>query len=256
MHIKIIALDSRCGKRFKLSDSNALNGHLFVRFKSPSRVHTADGWTLAKPGSFIFFRAGDLTEYESTGCDFVHDYFRFELDGELPVPVSTLFPYQLSNKLSKLLELMQLEYSPGGDGDARVLDLLGECFLLSASEYVACGKSLAGSVTRYNELSELRAEMLAAPSYPWSVRMLAERVSMSPTYFQSTYRSFFGTSCMKDVIAARIERAEYLLSTTDKKEREIAELCGYNNVEHFIRQFKKLRGTTPAKYRRSRAVNR
>lgn len=54
---------------------------------------------------------------------------------------------------------------------------------------------------------------------------------------------------MDDVINSRIRLAkEYLMHCTHTV-TEIATLCGYNNVEHFCRQFKQVTGYTPSKFR-------
>ena len=47
---------------------------------------------------------------------------------------------------------------------------------------------------------------------------------------------------------------ELLLSTSERVER-IAEMCGYANCEHFIRQFGKAAGMTPARFRREALKN-
>jgi AraC family transcriptional regulator of arabinose operon len=54
---------------------------------------------------------------------------------------------------------------------------------------------------------------------------------------------------MTDVINSRIEHAKYLLTTTDISVKQIAQLCGYNNENHFMRQFKEITGITPTKFR-------
>ena len=50
-------------------------------------------------------------------------------------------------------------------------------------------------------------------------------------------------------LVAQVEKL--LVSSADSVER-IAERCGYNNTEHFIRQFRARTGTTPTGYRKSR----
>ena len=49
----------------------------------------------------------------------------------------------------------------------------------------------------------------------------------------------------------RPEFAREFLLAADSVER-IAARCGYNNTEHFIRQFRARTGTTPTDYRKSR----
>ena len=78
---------------------------------------------------------------------------------------------------------------------------------------------------------------------------LAKRAMVSTSYFQHIYKETFGISPINDVIQARIAMAENLLLFSNKKESEIAALCGYNNVEHFVRQFCKHRYISPSRFR-------
>ena len=55
---------------------------------------------------------------------------------------------------------------------------------------------------------------------------------------------------MEDVIAARIRRAEELLVSTETGVEGVARACGYQNVEHFCRQFRSRTGRTPLQCRR------
>lgn len=71
-------------------------------------------------------------------------------------------------------------------------------------------------------------------------------------YFHALYKKYFDTTFLADVVRARVQAAEELLvSSADSVER-IAERCGYNHTEHFIRQFRARTGTTPTGYRKSR----
>ena len=59
---------------------------------------------------------------------------------------------------------------------------------------------------------------------------------------------------MNDVIRARVSAAKKMLRHSDMKISTISEKCGYKNVEHFTRQFKKLTGMAPSKFRQKRGV--
>ena len=100
------------------------------------------------------------------------------------------------------------------------------------------------------ELLSVRVEMLSSPEKDWTVELLAQKARLSPSYFQGIYKKTFGKSPINDLIEARINKAEGYLLSSSKKETEIATLCGYKNVEHFIRQFKGLKGETPSAYKR------
>lgn len=65
------------------------------------------------------------------------------------------------------------------------------------------------------------------------------------------YKQYFSVRCMDDVITARMNKAKSLLKHTDLRIQEIAIQCGYQNVSHFMRQFKEKCGMTAMQYRKS-----
>ena len=76
-------------------------------------------------------------------------------------------------------------------------------------------------------------------------------MNFSRSYFQRIYKDEFGISCKDDVIAARLEKARSLLTVTKLPVGNIAEQCGYNEVNHFMRQFRDRTGMTALEYRRA-----
>ena len=73
---------------------------------------------------------------------------------------------------------------------------------------------------------------------------------LSRSRFSVVYNNLFGTSPKADLINARISKASYLLTLGTMSIADIAEQCGYQNVYHFIRQFRTITGVTPGKYRK------
>lgn len=99
----------------------------------------------------------------------------------------------------------------------------------------------------------LHLEIEANPNYPWTIEEMADRLNMSVSYFQSVYKKNFGISCMKDVYEKRIEMAKKYLADSNYTITQIADLCGYQNTEHFCRQFKQITGITASEYRSNRS---
>ena len=252
MHVRIIELNCRCGASFNLRIKNPSLGHLFVRFKCHARVLTSEGYREASPGDFIFYRAEEEMAYGTENERFSHDYFRFYLEeGEqelLSLPTETLFKAPISEKMEELLQMMMREFYSANEEREQSLSLLGRLFLLGARERINGVYDPRGQRVR-EELLSVRVEMLSSPERDWTVELLAERARLSPSYFQSVYKKTFGKSPINDLIEARINKAESYLLSSSKKETEIATLCGYKNVEHFIRQFKGLKGASPSLYR-------
>ncbi len=74
---------------------------------------------------------------------------------------------------------------------------------------------------------------------------------ISKSRLQRMYRNLFSTNIKDDIISSRIEKAKQLLTHTELRVQEIAEQCGYNNENHFMRQFKGKTGVTALQYRKN-----
>ncbi len=97
----------------------------------------------------------------------------------------------------------------------------------------------------------LRRQISTAPQLPWTIRQMADQLHISPGHLQLLYKQQFGISCMDDVIDFRLRKAKDLLAYTEQSVAEIAEQCGYKNIEHFCRQFRKNIGITPGTFRKN-----
>ena len=100
------------------------------------------------------------------------------------------------------------------------------------------------------ELAALRRRIANQPAQDWNVPAMAAQLHISAGYLQLLYKRQFGVSCMDDVIASRVRLAKDYLTHTRMRVQEIAAMCGYNNAEHFSRQFRKLCGATPGQFRK------
>ena len=84
---------------------------------------------------------------------------------------------------------------------------------------------------------------------PMTVEDLAGRAHLSPSRFAAVFRRQFGTSPHAYLTNLRIEHACSLLATTDATQTEIARLCGFADVPHFSKTFRRATGSTPGAYR-------
>ncbi len=102
----------------------------------------------------------------------------------------------------------------------------------------------------YYELLSLRKEIYYNPAEKWTISDMADSLNICPGYLHLLYQQYFQTTCMNDVISSRIKYARDLLVSGNLPISEIAEICGYGNTEHFIRQFKAIMHMTPGQYRK------
>ena len=85
-----------------------------------------------------------------------------------------------------------------------------------------------------------------------SADAVCRQYSFSAGYFRQIYKDCFGVSFHQDTINARISRAVSLLTGSVMSIAGIAEQCGYEDYNYFLRQFQKVTGVTPGQYRRIR----
>jgi len=98
-------------------------------------------------------------------------------------------------------------------------------------------------------LQELRSMIYCHPSENWTIERMAQMLNISRGHLEKIYDSAFGLSCMEDVILSRVSTAKKYLLNSHCTIAEIAAMCGYQNVEHFHRQFKKVTNYTPGSFR-------
>lgn len=99
-------------------------------------------------------------------------------------------------------------------------------------------------------MADIRQQILEYRYTPSCPEEVAEKLNISVSYLQHIYTDCFGTSLHKDIIKGRIEHAAQLLLQTQMSVTDVAAACGYENLEHFSRQFKKYHGVAPSKFRR------
>lgn len=114
-------------------------------------------------------------------------------------------------------------------------------------------KSITASyyVTHKELLYRLRRDIMSQPQLDWSIPGISKKLGISKSHLQRLYRDLFSTSIKDDIISIRMNKAMQLLAHTDFKVQEIAEHCGYNNENHFMRQFKEKTGVTALQYRKA-----
>lgn len=207
------------------------------------REYPSNSAVLYRPNQKIYYRA----------CEgrYVNDWIRFDTDEAYVTtsPMACGVPFVIHDPFycHKLYQLLVTEHILNNSyKDISIDNLLRVLFnkLLESYHY----KPLS---PLYKNLNELKVEIYRNPNKEWTVSKMAERLSISVGYLESIYKSTFGVTCMNDVINSRINLAKKYLSYEQYTIEEIGNLCGYHNVEHFFRQFKRITGTTPNHFRKN-----
>ena len=85
-----------------------------------------------------------------------------------------------------------------------------------------------------------------------SLREIAASVGLSPSRLGALFVTDLEVSPMRHLKAVRMRQARALLQSSKLNVKEIAAHVGFNDVSHFVRDFSRLYGKSPATIRKSK----
>lgn len=198
--------------------------------------------------SSVLFHPHQKIYYRACGDKYINDWMRFDSTESFvtatTLPLGTPFSLDDPEYCHKLFQLLFTENFFNKNYKESSIDyLLRILFNKLLESYYHENIS-----PQYYNLLNLRKEIHNNPAKPWTVADMANCLHLSPGYLQTIYKNTFGISCMNDVISSRIRLAKEYLLHGPHTIAQVAFLCGYNNVEHFCRQFKKVTGHSPSNF--------
>ena len=84
-----------------------------------------------------------------------------------------------------------------------------------------------------------------------SIDSLADMCNITPEYFRKIFKSFYSTSPVNYINNLKITRAKELLESGLYSVTDAANLSGFNEICYFSREFKKITGISPLKYKKN-----
>lgn len=241
---------------FEINRPHGSGDWLLLIFKTPafvwqreSRGETRGESRVETPrDTALLYSENAPQHYGAAGVEYINHWVHFECAEDdvffektraaLCEPV----PLRSCAAAESVLSLLSLESVSGGECEDLLLRLL-------IAKTVGAQGGAAKS-PHSERLRSLRAQLYANPAGRFTVSGMARSASLSPSYFQALYKAEFGVSCYEDVISAKMELARYYLANTALSVSETAELCGYDNEEHFMRQFRQRMGMTAGEFRK------
>jgi len=109
-----------------------------------------------------------------------------------------------------------------------------------------------GSAVEDTNRRMLRARdaMDRAYAEPLDVPTLAAVAHVSPAHFIRTFRATFGETPHRYLQRRRVERAMFLLRSTDRSVTDICMAVGFSSLGTFSRVFREVVGESPSAHRR------
>lgn len=255
MHLDSIGINSESDSSFYVNRPNGSQNYLFLRIRSSAFFHLNGNTIKVEPNSIILFEKGYPQDYRAATDYYSDDYVHFSVENDLTylhslnIPFNTIIKVQDLSFVLKILDMLYLENISNLPHNNDSIHLLLMLLVTKISEQFTTTSQ--SHQHRYQDFLSLRAKIYSNPSYDWNITSIARETSLSPSHFQSLYKTFFGVSCFSDIIDSRMQMARYYLQHTDYSIKKISELCGYENDVHFMRQFKKTYKETAGSYRRN-----
>lgn len=172
------------------------------------------------------------------------DYLLFERllninpDIELPHPDPDI--YQTREWMYKPNSHNQISYTMETKG---ILEQLLSRFIIEENT------TSGNLIVRYN-IKEILEYIQTNLKESISIDTLAGMACLSNDHFSKVFKSIISISPNEYIITKRIEKAQFLLLTSDMPLKDIFEESGFNSMAHFSRIFKKYTSKTPLEYRR------
>ena len=245
---------------FCMSRPNGIYCYLFLIIKSSAKLEIAGESFDVKSNTAVIIKPNVPYQYAAAEGEYKNDWLYFDCTEErfeeeyrelFHRPVFLQDAIQLAQYVKNIV--WEKSYASEKYRKQNVSSLMQ--VLINKMYQEALNAKVQSEYSPYaSKLQELRLTMQSRPEKNFTPTELAEKIKVSPSYFQFLYKSFFGVPFKTDLIQMRLEYARELIVETDLSLEQIAQLCGYNNEIHFYRQFKAKIGMTPREYQTSLGI--
>ncbi len=204
----------------------------------------------AEPGDCILFTPGTMQYYTADGefsNSFVHFVASKDEVEKYIIPHNELFRPVNTDDMQQLIKQIQFEYLANNVHKEEKIDLLIRMLLIEIERSLKFSNKHEMSDI-YSDLQRVRIYILEHCSEEWDIDRICQAAHLGRSQLYNYYRKFFYLTPKEDLLAARIDRAKYLLTNKGLRISEVAEMSGFKNIYHFTRYFKKACGCSPGKY--------
>lgn len=237
---------------------NRPNGHpkyTFLHFFNPMDILVGGKLVHTRPHACIIYRPNERQFFQAKE-NILHDWLHFDGVSEdffssLSLQTETLYYPQFPDFITRILreaenEFYQSSYRSEDLSEIKIREL-----------FIKFARAVHGEIPQpvdkgtKETFRRLRTEMFLRLDEPWTVERMANFVGLSQSRFFYVYKTLFGATPTNDLIQAKINAAKNALLSGDISVSELSEKLGYQNLTHFLRQFKKETGFSPSEYRKN-----
>ncbi len=246
------------GPMFCMYRPNGHHMYTFLHFHTSIFVFD-DGKKIEYPPHAVIIFKPRSKQYFAANGPLIHDWMHFDGDflsilAETDLELDKFYFPKNCEFIEEIIYELETDFYNNMKNKEHFLQLkFNELFLMLDRElHDKETNNLRGCLA---PLKELRKKMYSSLEHNWTVKEMAKELSVCESKIYPLYKNAFGVSPVADLIDKKINMAKNMLNFSDKKIVEIAEELGYSNTTHFIRQFKKVVGISPLKFRQSHKNN-
>ena len=227
---------------------------LFLYFKTPMRFIWAI--SLLSPGdnACIFYIPGNPQHYQAVR-KFRNSYVHFPAEkiwqNGSDFPATKFFTPVTAREIDHCIQKLQHEYL-NREVFSRDYEyaLLCQLMITASRELRSTDTGKSADSELCSLFQKIRLEMLTNYEKPWTTEKLCAMANLEKSQFYSCYRNFFDSTPHADLNLLRLEKAKNLLTNEALPVQQVALLCGFSNLSHFSRYFRKNCGCSPSEWAR------
>lgn len=232
---------------------------LFLFFSTPVNILINGEMVTTKPNAIVLFQPDHPQYYSNTTDGFTNDWFHLSGDDfesfikKLDLPLNHIFYVEHNLFIREFIRNLELEHRMKELSYAENIHAqLISFFIRLARAYHRQDSYIINPYLAdlKEQFRSIRSQVLTHYQNPWNLEEMAELANLSRSRFCVLYKEFFQISPKEDLLTERFNMAKHLLLTTQLSVQEVSIKVGYANMFHFNKQFKKIFGLPPGRYRK------
>lgn len=228
--------------------------YLFLLLKTPMKFYLNKELTLARENACILYTPQTMQHYEAVQ-KFRNSYIHFSCSDTLierfKIPLNSIFYPGNPDEIDEYIrELQEERIASRPFAEEKEYFLLNEMFIAIARAMAGENTDIVENRELYEIFLSLRLDMLRNYEKPWTTEDLCRRANLEKSQFFACYQKFFQSTPHADLLSVRLEKAKNLLTNEALPINLAARQCGFSDITHFSRYFKKECGCSPKEYAR------
>lgn len=244
------------GNRFTSDKNVSWHSHVETELvavtRGRCRIRVGQETVLEGTRGSLFILPAHVEQYQETLSVTHTTYIGFEAPPGLFDESARVLGFEITDPALKWIEQLcdsRLSHPPLSN---EVIDSLLVALLRRISDL----DTASGSQARQHPAIRLaQAHLKAHLNQPLTLAEVARAAHVSTSHLSALFAAEFGVGPIHYLQRLRMERACWLLSNPYFRIREVAEACGYEDVNYFTRLFRQSFGVAPGLWRTNRRKN-